>query len=374
MQSLLIQTLLASFWISSFLSWDTNSLLVLAFSSSTSVSSASQKSKYEALLTWLKEDKKAPSIHPSIYIDESSLLGGYGAFVADEIDQDTLLFTIPRGACITLSDALQDPECGEAFQRIIQKAGPGGNTVVMAAYVAKQWLQTQQHYEIAENKNLPESSSSAVPPSSFGPYLSLLPWARGTNNQEHILYWSDEEIESLLKGSMCYAEAKGLREEVNLATTVMEQIISNAIRELRGDNIQGGFRWPWEAKTEVNKEPIEGLSQAMNGAFVSLLTRAFQDGEGDDEKLVPLLDMLQHSDEPNISHSMRTEDGSVEVRARRKLSPGEELLNQYRSELEETMPYHRFFTRFGFVPGIMEPIQNLLEDKSSIFYPQKAEV
>jgi hypothetical protein len=106
------------------------------------------------------------------------------------------------------------------------------------------------------------------------------------------------------------------------------------------------------------------------------LTRAFQDGdddEGDEEKLVPMLDLLQHG-VPNISHVMRKVDGCVEVRARRKLEAQEELLNQYRSELEESMPYHRFFTRFGFVPGIQEPIQNLLRDKSSIFFAQKAEV
>jgi hypothetical protein len=120
---------------------------------------------------------------------------------------------------------------------------------------------------------------------------------------------------------------------------------------------------------------VEGLSEAVTGAFVSLLTRAFEDGDedGNEEKLVPMLDLLQHGD-PNVSHVMRKVDRFVEVRARKKLEAKEELLNQYRSEFEESMPYHRFFTRFGFVPGIQEPIQNLLKDKSSIFFAQKAEV
>jgi len=86
------------------------------------------------------------------------------------------------------------------------------------------------------------------------------------------------------------------------------------------------------------------------------------------------LDMLQHSETPNVRHGMRKDDGTVEVRARRPISRDTELLNQYRSEEEESMPYSRFFTRFGFVPGILEPMENLLMDKSSIFYPQKAEV
>ena len=118
--------------------------------------------------------------------------------------------------------------------------------------------------------------------------------------------------------------------------------------------------------------PVEGLSEAVTGAMVSILTRSFQDGENDEEKLVPMLDMLQHSDEPNIRHVMRKIDGTVEVRARRDLKAGEELLNQYRSEEEETMPYSRFFTRYGFVPGILEPMQDLLRDKSPIFFARKA--
>ena len=104
------------------------------------------------------------------------------------------------------------------------------------------------------------------------------------------------------------------------------------------------------------------------------MTRAFQDRDGDEEKLVPMLDMLQHSEQPNVRHAMRKDDGTVEVRARRTIAPGEELLNQYRSEEDENMPYHRFFTRFGFVPGIAEPIENLLSDRSSIFYPKVVEV
>lgn len=82
---------------------------------------------------------------------------------------------------------------------------------------------------------------------------------------------------------------------------------------------------------------------------------------------------LQHSDEPNVKHAMRQADGTVEVRAARDVNAGEELFNQYRPEEEEEMPYHRFFTRYGFVPGVKESI-SLLKDKSSIFVAQSAEI
>jgi hypothetical protein len=139
-----------------------------------------------------------------------------------------------------------------------------------------------------------------------------------------------------------------------------------------------------EGKERTN-EMVEGLPEAVVGAFVSLLTRSFQDdsvGDGgvlENEKLVPLLDMLQHSDIPNLSHYTKNDPneldyGTVVVMARTNLAAGEELLNQYRPELDESMPHHRFFTRFGFIPGVQEPIVSLLREKSPIFFAQTAEI
>jgi hypothetical protein len=322
-------------------------------------------SKYEDLLAWLKTTKEA-NVSDKIIIEPSSRGGGYGAFVTEAVEKDELLFTVPRKACITLQDVRDDAACGKVFEQVMEKAGPGGNTVVMAGFMAKERLKALE--DVEQGKDLKESSS-------FGAYLATLPWERGDNSQEHTLYWSPEDIESYLQGSMCYNEALALRGEVDLAISVLDGIVGRSIREYRGEIPESEFRWPWEVPPEEPEGPVEGLAPAIKGAFVSLLTRSFQDDEDtDEEKMVPLLDMLQHSDEPNVSHLMRTSDGTVEVRARQALAAGDELLNQYRSELEESMPYHRFFTRFGFVPGIVEPIPNLLKDKSSIFFAQKAEV
>jgi hypothetical protein len=314
--------------------------------------------KYEALLKWLRA--KDAVLSDKVVLRPSSRGGGFGAFLTQPAIRDELLFSVPRAACMTLKDATDDERCGRAFQALIEKAGPGGNTVVLAGFMARERL-----------KSLERKEEEGDDDSAYGPYLATLPWERGMNNQEHILYWTDDDVESKLKGSFCYEEAKDLRSEVSLAIKVLDGIVG---KSLRGD--EGGFKWPWKAREEKADSPYEGLPEAVTGAFVSILTRAFEDGDAgsDEEKMVPLLDMLQHSDEPNVSHIRRKEDGSVEVRARRHLEAGEELLNQYRSEREETMPYHRFFTRFGFVPGIQEPIENLLGDKSSIFFAQKAEI
>lgn len=320
-------------------------------------------STYEALIDWLQST--GAEISDKLVVRPSANGVGYGAFVTDAVDQGELLFTVPRPACVTLEDALQDADCGPIWQRLIDKAGPGGNTVAMAGFLAKERLQMMQ--DIAQGRPVT---------SRFGPYLATLPWERGINRQEHVLYWSDNEIYEYLPGSMCYEEAVALRDEVALATKVVQSIVAPSVRQFRGQEVDAGFKWPWQVTLPTSEPPamLEGLSEAVTGAFVTLLTRSFQDGDDDEEKLVPMLDMLQHSDTPNVSHVMRKDDKMVQVRARRPIAADEELLNQYRSELEESMPYHRFFTRFGFVPGIQEDMRELLSDKSSIFFAQKAEV
>ncbi|CAB9520802.1 Inherit from fuNOG: protein-lysine N-methyltransferase activity [Seminavis robusta] len=319
-------------------------------------------SSYDLLLDWLRA--KGATVNDNLCFQPSSRGGGYGAFVTDNVAKGEILVEIPRSACVTLDNVKNDPDSGEVFQKLMTQAGPGGNTVALAGILAKKRL-------VALAKG-----SEAI---EYGPYFDTLPWERGINSQEHMLFWSDEDVDTFMKGTMCYSEAKSLREEVDLAISVLNKIIGKSILTARGElsETDSGFNFPWDPKPEPLKQIIDGLPEAVRGAFVCLLTRAFQDGDDDDEdaeKLVPWLDMLQHSDEPNIRHAMRKDDGTVEVRAGRDLQAGEELFNQYRSEKDETMPYHRFFTRYGFVPGIEENIADLLKDKSSIFVAQKAEV
>ncbi|KAI2510645.1 hypothetical protein MHU86_3756 [Fragilaria crotonensis] len=184
-----------------------------------------EKSKYEDLLEWMRS--KDAEVSDKLIIQQSTLGDGYGAFVTSQVDEGEILFTVPRQACVTLSDATTDPKCGESFSKIMEKAGPGGNTVVMAAYLAKEYLISMEQ-EV-----------------KFGPYLETLPWERGINSQEHVLFWTDAELDANLGGSFCYAEAKELRSEVALATKVISKIVGDSIRIARGE-MDDGFRWPWQ--------------------------------------------------------------------------------------------------------------------------------
>ena len=141
-----------------------------------------------------------------------------------------------------------------------------------------------------------------------------------------------------------------------------------------------GFRFPWQPEPEkkISDEMLDGLEEAVRGAFVICLSRSFsapisKENSKSEERLEPLLDMLQHSNTPNIKHG-NADSGSIEVTAAIGIKAGDELFNQYLGEEDENMPYHKFFTRFGFVPGVVEPLADLIADRSTIFFPQRASI
>lgn len=175
--------------------------------------------------------------------------------------------------------------------------------------------------------------------------------------------------------------------KVQYATKILNNIIGPTINKARGiepESSQEGFRLPWQKPDPKPDIAVDGLEEAIRGAFVICLSRGFartfRGDEGTDnsteeeECLVPFLDILQHSNTPNCSdENSPTEPNTIEVRAMRDMEAGEELFNQYKDEEDSIhpMPYHKFFTRFGFVPGVVEPIVNLVKRRSPIFFPKQ---
>ena len=336
--------------------------------------------RYGKFLNWFNDTFPTSYTSPSICIAPSNQ-GGQGIFAIEEIPENELILRIPRTACITTSVALEDADCGKTFAELVKKAGPGSETVALAGFIAKEYL---LHKEGKDTK--------------FGPFFDILPWERGFNGQEHVLFWSDDDVTEYLKDTLCWTETNELREEVQLATNILNGIVGPSILEVRRDknkdendssmDSDDEFSLPFlnwiKPKKIAVTSPVDGLKEAVTGAFVIVLTRSFEDDNNSEvqsadtnpgnERLVPMLDIFNHDNNPSITHSTDSQ-GSVEVRARRTLTAGEELFNQYKEEEEMIMPNHRFFTRFGFVPGITESIYDLLkEGKNDIFIPKRKEV
>ena len=327
--------------------------------------------RYGDLLAWVDSFSGA-YVSPDVEIKPSKRPGGFGAFATAGIAKDELLFSVPRDACVTVSDATSDEDCGEALTNLLKKAGPGGTTVALAGYLAKEYLKMRE----LETKVAP-SNTGGGELIKFAPYIRTLPWERGVNEQEHVLFWSEEDIDEYLKGSLCYSESVALRDEVKLGVKVLQGLVGPAVRKVRGERTINPL-WtllPWERDTATTSSDVEGLEEAVVGAFVTILTRSFTT-DVFEERLVPLLDMLQHSDTSSVTHASN-DAGGVEVRAAFDIKAGDEIYNRYQKETdddEERMPRYRFFTRFGFVPGATIPVKQMLAERNVLFYPKREEV
>lgn len=130
-------------------------------------------------------------------------------FASEDVPQGELLARIPRDCCVTLDDALNDSECGPAFQKLIEQAGAGADTVVIAGYLAKEYLLLQEYDRRIKAGEGSDDNAEMIRLSNikFAPYLRTLPWSRGVNAQEHVLFWEDGDVDSLLKGSLAYDDA-----------------------------------------------------------------------------------------------------------------------------------------------------------------------
>ena len=136
--------------------------------------------KYDDLRSWFSANDGV--ISDNISIRKSTLSGyGYGCFAEEELAEGDLLFRIPRAATITLDDCLNDEDCGPSFRALQSKAGPGSDTVLIAGYLAKEWLLIQEYDK--------QNDSAQLQTIKFEKYLRTLPWKRGVCSQEHVIFW-----------------------------------------------------------------------------------------------------------------------------------------------------------------------------------------
>jgi hypothetical protein len=253
---------------------------------------------------------------------------GYGVFASQPIDKGELLLVIPSKACLSFSSIItnDDDGFGQRLGSLLKVAGPGGSTVGLAGWLAKERLKMILTPSTINYNNIS---------SFYRPYLSILPWTK--EEQDHILLYTDNQIQTLSHSyPQAAEEAKALRSEVQLAKKILCPIILEYV--LVGKN----------APSSYYKYCKELCNQAITAAFVILLTRSFYSNSDDgEERLVPLLDMLQHNATPNIHHDSDI-DGNVHVYARHTIHKGQEIYNQYAAR--DSMEPYQWLTRFGFIP------------------------
>ena len=289
------------------------------------------------IIQWLKGQH---ALIGPIKVAPSTIGGGEGVLLTDDVQRGDALFAIPANLWVTVERACADQDIGPSLKSLAGK-GSGGATVALAAYLAKIWLCEGEAHSV------------------FGPYLSTLPWAPAyaSTMQQHTLWWTEAQV-ATLQGTDAYDDVNAIRKEVNRAVSLLRDVLAPPVRTAlarRGD-LTGAL------------SPEDAIESAVRAAFVAILSRSFQElGDGDSPaRLVPLLDLLQHDAEPNVSHQRVWDAESGEeialCTARNDLPAGTELFNCYGN-----FPAHVFFSRFGFVPAAPDDEQEdnerpLLED------------
>ena len=292
---------------------------------------------HATLIQWLQEHETT-YISPKFTIKQSQL-GGYGGFCSTSGFADgELIFRIPRECCVTQHDALTDKSCGEIFQMAKIKRVPSYQMLLLSGFIAKEYLLS---------KGIKDKTTI-----KHWPYLQSIPWIQNQLGQDHVIFWSQEEVDSLLGESLAYNDALMIRTTVDSAIRLMKDVIHPIVQDADDDEIE----------------------EAVKGAYVICLSRSFaEEVESDDgtrvemeNALLPLVDVLQHSNIPNTS--LESYDDYILLRARGDISADEELFHCYQEERDDVIPKHKFFTRYGFIPGVRTPVVELLENKSSVFF------
>lgn len=205
-------------------------------------------------------------------------------------------------------------------------------------------------------------------------YLYTLPWGRGELDQDHVLFWSDEEVDTLLRGSLAYDDALLIRNTVDDAVKILSDTLVQNVFDIRTKLRVGEEELLRPGDESDDKAEIrEELGRTIRAAFVIALSRSFaeevesEDGSIEVENLLlPLIDILQHSNTPNTI--LEPYEDYVLLRARKDVDADEELFHRYQEEDDGVIPPHKFFTRYGFLPGVKEPVTDLLKSRSSLFF------
>eukprot|EP00546_Thalassionema_frauenfeldii_P011597 CAMPEP_0178925480 /NCGR_PEP_ID=MMETSP0786-20121207/17938_1 /TAXON_ID=186022 /ORGANISM="Thalassionema frauenfeldii, Strain CCMP 1798" /LENGTH=321 /DNA_ID=CAMNT_0020600371 /DNA_START=281 /DNA_END=1246 /DNA_ORIENTATION=+ len=306
------------------------------------------KGDIDKLLSWGLLENTMPRDSVSIGPSTISTSSGNGLFVTKSLQRGETILTVPSDKIISIENAWDDANLGDAFMYLTDVGGPGAKLATLAGFVAK-----EASGGIA---NIFQGQDDSPNVSDWQPYLDCLPRAGALDH--HVLFWSHEKVERLLQGSNIYDEVISMRDQVDLATENIKAIFWNHYQETT---------YPTDGNDLDEEKVDEAIEIAVRSAFCILLSRAFEDEEVDCMKLIPLLDMTQHSSQnANIRHWTDPATGNVLVTAKRDLQAGEELFNCY----SDTLKPQQFFSAFGFVPikSSLSVIE-LLESKNPVFFP-----
>ena len=330
----------------------------------------------------------------AVTVGPSTILGpdvscGRGLFAASDVSRHEELFRVRAEAILTVEDAFDDAEDGDAFRSLAAR-GPGWDTVAFAGWLGKHVLLDMLPGDGGGGDDDDGEEDTAATLRTM--YLRSLPWS--SDEQPHVMWWTKEDAERLLRGSCVFDEAMGIRADVAESAALLTGLLEPTVKGALAEASTGGGGQLAElglGTDDLDQVYRTLLSGSVRAALVVLMSRSFDEsvlgvrgGEGgydwdddddddDDvpggrvygERLVPFFDTMQHtSEEPNVYHAFDEDEDAIVVYAARDLRGGEELVISYHDEMEP----QTFAARFGFVPGEARSVRTMLEERSPLFF------
>lgn len=172
--------------------------------------------KYDSVLDWAFEST------PPLAIRKSQLGHGHGLFATQGINADSIVFKIPREKCLTLQEAKSHPTLGKSLAIMEDDLGEEfGPIAILSAYLASEMLR-EDCAEWEEDESLR---------GDYGPYVSILPTGRAVSEQDHVLWWSEKEVNDLFKGGAAHDKATALRDWADMEGSIIQGMLVTDLAE-----------------------------------------------------------------------------------------------------------------------------------------------
>ncbi|CZR58914.1 related to RMS1-regulatory protein [Phialocephala subalpina] len=266
----------------------------------------------EVFLSWLA--KMGIQISPKIAVADLRTSGkNRGVVAITDIEEDEVLFTIPRSAALNMNTALSDSQLSFLQKTIPDVPGWLALTTIMLVEALRK-------------------------DSKWMPYFAVLP-----ELLDSLVFWADDELSELQASMVTTKIGKATAEDL-FAQHITPLNIENANPTMCHKVASVIMAYAFDIPELVDKENAEGQDEEAD-ELVS--------DNGEDEKtilsMIPLADMLNADADRNNSR-LCCDNEDLEMRAIRPITKGDEIFNDYGQ-----LPRSDLLRRYGYVTDNYAP-------------------
>ena len=324
----------------------------------------------EQILEWASALPEPVFVSPSIGVKvRPPAEGGAGLFAAADIGFNETLAVLPfdmssssgsssdqntkfpgfKFDAQTVMGLLNDGPVKERLSELLEEATRSKNTRRMASILAGAVAHLHlMKLRRVQQMGAEDDSSIDDPIDLFLDVLPMLPTKDPAPHPfpSHVLFWTDQQIEILLGGTLALTKARFMRaqagEVVGLLSTAFLQ----------------------EHCRTMSVIEITAAKDAMVSAFACVASRTFEglnatDTTSSGSLMIPFVDLLNHmpADDRNVRHAVDDDRNAAILVSDREIEAGEEITINY----GERQAWD-WATKYGFVPS--ESVNASVEDDS----------